>query len=715
MNDLVKTVPDFQTTLASKVAVGATNATLTSATDDDGVALPTGTYAFTIDRKSANKEYIECTLTGTALTNIKTIARGTGVATAGFANTHRKGAEVIISDFVIIKRIANLLDGTTDFDADAPLSYDADPSFTDSKQIVTKGYADGIAVAGGADASTSVKGISKMSVAPASPTNPIAVGDNDTRVPTQGENDALVGTSGTPSTSNKYVTNDDTSNAGVSGKVVRLNGTSYPAADGSNITGVSQSKASYTAGNNIAQNDAVYVTAANTVSKLGIASMGTGTSISTPPTTNGANKSLPLSTNGMYIHIQGGGGGTNGKALTAQVRTMNALETDFSNGSEVVLYNTSNGASEFDVVSIGTDKFLAIFQADTAGVGAGIKTIAFSVSGTTITAGSPVTIEAFGNIGDKASVVKLDTDKAMIVYQKDSDGDFYGQVLTVSGTSISTNTAYLIKTGSSFYQSALVQTGTNAGVIVYSQNNPNDPNLYGRTYSVSGTVITFNAVNTLLTLGGSSSNFILKLGQISSTKFLLSYMDSAVPTAPRTAIMTLSGSTLTLGGALTFSGVGYLDSYMGMHIINEINAIVGFQVGNTSYNVYLLNISGATPTEISSQTLSHSNTASLYNSVCIVKIKPWVYLTISGGSNADGDYLIKFTPQGTHVGIAESAIAQAASGNILQRYASQTLSGITLTAGSTYYVDDSAQPTTSASLTAPTLGIAISTTKILLQ
>lgn len=57
------------------------------------------------------------------------------------------------------------------------------------------------------DASTTVKGMSKTSVAPASPTDPIVVGDNDPRVPTQSENDALVGT-GTPSSSNKYVTAD---------------------------------------------------------------------------------------------------------------------------------------------------------------------------------------------------------------------------------------------------------------------------------------------------------------------------------------------------------------------------------------------------------------------------------------------------------------------------------------------------------------------------
>lgn len=71
------------------------------------------------------------------------------------------------------------------------------------------------------DASTTVAGKSKLSVAPASATDPIAVGDNDTRVPSQSENDALAGTSGTPSSSNKYVTADDVTEAKTASKIVR--------------------------------------------------------------------------------------------------------------------------------------------------------------------------------------------------------------------------------------------------------------------------------------------------------------------------------------------------------------------------------------------------------------------------------------------------------------------------------------------------------------
>lgn len=72
----------------------------------------------------------------------------------------------------------------------------------------SKQYVDDTVTAGAPDASAVTKGITLLSTAPASPTSPIAVGDNDARVPTTGENNALVGnnTDIAVGTSNKFVT-----------------------------------------------------------------------------------------------------------------------------------------------------------------------------------------------------------------------------------------------------------------------------------------------------------------------------------------------------------------------------------------------------------------------------------------------------------------------------------------------------------------------------
>lgn len=92
----------------------------------------------------------------------------------------------------------------------------------------------------------------------------------------------------------------------------------------------------------------------------------------------------------------------------------------------------------------------------------------------------------------------------------------------------------------------------------------------------------------------------------------------------------------------------------------------------------------------------------------ICKIKPWTYIWSQNISNT----VIKLTPQTLRIGTAPSAIASAATGSVSMRYQTATLTGLTV---GTMYIDDDAQPTIDTSLTAPTLGTALTTTTILLS
>lgn len=60
------------------------------------------------------------------------------------------------------------------------------------------------------NASTSVKGVVFLSKNPDVSTVPVALGANETFIPTQAEKDAMAGTAGTPGIGNKFVTNQDT-------------------------------------------------------------------------------------------------------------------------------------------------------------------------------------------------------------------------------------------------------------------------------------------------------------------------------------------------------------------------------------------------------------------------------------------------------------------------------------------------------------------------
>jgi hypothetical protein len=151
-------IADFQTQLATAIAVGGTTATLQSATDDDGVALPAGRYFFTVDGANSSKEHFSCALSGTSLTSLKSVSRQ-GVETAGAVRAHRIGATVTITDFAHILQINNLLNGTTNLNASTPLGYDGTASITTNDQLATKAYVDGVVVSGAPDANTTTKGI----------------------------------------------------------------------------------------------------------------------------------------------------------------------------------------------------------------------------------------------------------------------------------------------------------------------------------------------------------------------------------------------------------------------------------------------------------------------------------------------------------------------------------------------------------------------------
>lgn len=465
---------------------------------------------------------------------------------------------------------------------------------------------------------------------------------------------------------------------------------------------------SLTASGAIAANDGVYLTAANTVKSIYPTAQGTGASVSTSPSHISSHKDMPLSTGGNYLHIAGGEIGT-AAVLYAQVRTINAAETDFSNGSEQTVYSTGNGVNGFDVCQIATDKFLVIYQTNTGGSGAGVKAVVLSVSGTTVTVGTAVTIETTGAVDNLPACCKLDSNKALISYMKDSDGDHYCQVLTVSTTTITTNTAVKVKTtGNGGIRHALGQLGTDSAIMTYSDSNAN---LYGVTISVSSTTPTVNAEQTIV---GTATTYWHQLKPISSTKVLMLYSSSGTPVNDQACILTVSGSTITKGSDLALGSNRNGNSYMGAVFITTKFALVLKSTSDTQFTLYFLDVSGSTPTSTSSQTLSSSIMSGGSHSGSVVKVSPWTYHV--SGPQSDSDYIVKMTPSSSNfIGLASAAIADTATGDILHRYRTHTLTGITLTAASKYYIDDDAQPTVNSSLTAPALGIAVNTTDLLIQ
>lgn len=256
MSDQAKYLQTQAYSLAGSGCIsGAVTITLTSMTQINGTTLVTmtdfGNKGFaTIEPGNGTREEqivftgITQNANGTAtLTGVSTVLFASPYTeTSGTSLSHPGGVVLVISNTSgFYNRFANTQDDETvvglwnlPSGANNPtigVSYVAP---TTDLQIPTKKYIDDIAIAGAPKATDSVYGITRLSVAAVSPTAPIAVGTNDTRVPpidtstmTTGEVQALVGT-GTPSTANKYVTADTLTAAVPPASIQMYGGSSTP-------------------------------------------------------------------------------------------------------------------------------------------------------------------------------------------------------------------------------------------------------------------------------------------------------------------------------------------------------------------------------------------------------------------------------------------------------------------------------------------------------
>lgn len=130
---------DVELQIGTEVSVGAETFELSSATDDDGNALPAGLYCFTIDNGKANKEYLIGQLNDTTVTSVRSVSRQ-GLETVGAMFKHRVGSQVMISNFAALQRIVDILRGVETLDGSSPVGYDAEPTLSDRKSLATVGY-----------------------------------------------------------------------------------------------------------------------------------------------------------------------------------------------------------------------------------------------------------------------------------------------------------------------------------------------------------------------------------------------------------------------------------------------------------------------------------------------------------------------------------------------------------------------------------------------
>jgi len=247
------TIGDTTIVLASFKQIDGTTTLLTANFGSKG-------YATIEPNNSTQEEQISFTtvtqnVNGTAtLSGVKTVLFITPYTeTSGLEKSHPGGSKFIISN------TSKFYDDLLSFDNDETVTglftfnqlprSAATPS--NDADLATKVYIDSGILAGAANMGLTTNGIGEEATAAeinagtqAGSTlaeliiNPKYLKDSNYYLflPTTGQKDALAGSSGTPSTTNKYITEDDVSAAAASGKIVRATGTALPALAATNLT-----------------------------------------------------------------------------------------------------------------------------------------------------------------------------------------------------------------------------------------------------------------------------------------------------------------------------------------------------------------------------------------------------------------------------------------------------------------------------------------------
>ena len=202
------------------------------------------------------------------------------------------------------------------------------------------------------------------------------------------------------------------------------------------------------------------------------------------------------------------------------------------------------GDTEFlGCCQLGTDKF-AIGYNDEGNSDTGTVCVC-TVSGTTITSGTPATFSE--GMALHWGLCKLDTDKFLGFY--DDVGDSYHAkacAFTVSGTTPSAGSIVAVDESGSCYRMSAAQLDTDTAVIAWSRYS-GGYSVFVAIATVSGTTIN---VGSSQEISGADGPSVI---DVDSTHFVVAYADTA-NSKGCSRYCSVSGTTITLGDAEDFHG-----------------------------------------------------------------------------------------------------------------------------------------------------------------
>jgi hypothetical protein len=433
-------------------------------------------------------------------------------------------------------------------------------------------------------------------------------------------------------------------------------------------------------------------------------------------------------------------------------------------GSEAVFSSGvfTNSSSCYD----STNDKIVIVYADGGNSDYGTAVVG-TVSGTTLSFGTPVVFEAAETINTSASFDSA-SGKVVITY-RDAGNSNHGTAIvgTVSGTSISFGTAVVFESATTQYTSSTFDSNSNKIVIAYRDTGNSS---YGTAIvgTVSGTSIsfgtpvvfesaatvpnvTFDSSNNKVVIayqdGGNSNYGTAIVGTVSGTgisfgsaavfesagigaelqvvfdstanKVVVAYMDTGNSSHGTAAVGTVSGTSISFGTPVVFEAASTDEVRAAYDSTSNTTVISYVDGGNSNYGTYVIGTVSDTSISFGSAAVFKDASVASLTSAFDPDQGVVVFGYRDGGSSNDGAAKA-YRQAGSNanatnfVGIANAAISDGASGSVTVQGGLITNSNLaTLTIGSTYYVqNDGTFATTTSNVIA---GKALAATTLLLK
>tara|TARA_R110002153_G_scaffold51460_5_gene144719 strand:- start:10358 stop:12613 length:2256 start_codon:yes stop_codon:yes gene_type:complete len=247
------------------------------------------------------------------------------------------------------------------------------------------------------------------------------------------------------------------------------------------------------------------------------------------------------------------------------------------------------------VIEISRRKFVAIYtdQGDSSDLKAAVLSI--NEVGTTVTAGASVDVEidSFGT--GKNAIAKIADDKFAVVYTNSTDTETQAIVGTVSGTTITMGSSVTLDADSDVDFEGICKVDTDKFAAVYADDTTTVDCI---VCTVSGTVITPGTTAQVAAVTGHRQGGI-QCVQLTTDKIAITYCDAATPDSFEMKVATISGTTPSFGTAAVIetSTGGFASNGFDLQSVNAETVIATYEDTDDSKSyVIAASVSGTTIT-----------------------------------------------------------------------------------------------------------------------